>query len=359
MEVEQEQVKGMVLNEWNRLIAAVEAEYDADIYFYSAGIDQEGFGLLTQEVQAHSSKKNALLILVTDGGLANYAYQIARFLQEEYDGELIIYCPSRCKSAGTLIALGAHKLLMDTFSELGPLDVQLFKENEIGARKSGLLSKAAFEALAESSFNLYEHLMLGITVKSGATVSFKLASELSAKMASTMMASVYGQINPEVVGSEERDLDVAFHYGCRLARISGNASPNAVIHLVRGYPSHDFIIDAREAAQLFENVDYPSENLYRLVKHLPDHLMQEASPSFVHALKAVHMEEQNDVEIPSADPDEGTGAEAQMEASGGGDRPSDQEPERAPVVEGAEQSPDADEDDKEELGRTTRLQAVE
>ena len=79
--------------------------------------------------------------------------------QKTYD-EFILFTPSYCKSAGTIIALGAHKIIMDTFSELGPLDVQLSKENEIGAARSGLLLRASFESLQEIAFDLFEHFML-------------------------------------------------------------------------------------------------------------------------------------------------------------------------------------------------------
>lgn len=334
-----------IIDTWNASLEAVQNDYDADVFFYSAGINDSGFGSLLQEVRKHQSRPNVLLILVTNGGLANSAYQIARFLQNEYDqGKFFLFCPSRCKSAGTLVALGASELIMDSLSELGPLDVQLVKQNEIALRKSGLLSRSAFDALADSAFELYERLMFGITVKSGGNVSFKLASELSATMASTMMAPVYGQINPEIVGSENRDLDVAFHYGCRLATKSGNASHIAVHRLVHDYPSHDFIIDADEARDLFHNVNYPSENLYGLVRMLGDHAYDEAAPEFVRALTVIKLEGENDEQPGDQDTEDDTSAEAPLENSGGADRPSDQEPSRHRRRNRSEQPPALEQD---------------
>lgn len=314
------------LTAWNAAIEAVYAEYDADVYFYSAAIDNSGFGRLSTAVRESKSRKNVLLILVTDGGLANSAFQIARFLQNEYEGDFSIFCPSRCKSAGTLVAIGASDLIMDTFSELGPLDVQLVKQNEIALRKSGLLARSSFDALADSAFELYERLMFGITVKSNGNVSFKLASELSATMASTMMATIYGQINPEIVGSEKRDLEVAFHYGCRLAEKSANATNHAVYRLVHDYPSHDFIIDANEARTLFHRVSYPCESLYMLVKMLGDRVYEEAIPSVVMALTPVDLEGERDEQQPDAESGDEPGAEASVADSGGADRQGDPEP---------------------------------
>lgn len=323
---------------WNAIIGQVSDEYEADIYLYSGAIDDSGFGKITKAVANNKNRDKAVLILVTNGGLANAAYQIARLFQTQYE-DFTIFCPSRCKSAGTLIALGANRLIMDAFSELGPLDVQLVKQNEIFARKSGLLSRSSFDALSEAAFELYERLMVGITLKSGGNVSFKLASELSASMASTMMAPIYAQINPETVGSENRDLNIAFEYGSRLIVCSSNASVQSVFKLVYGYPSHDFIIDGDEARQLFTNVDYPSESLYQLVGFFGDAAYDEAEPSLVQALIPVPIEgveEDDDFDAGtgrSEGPDDGSdGAGAPLDDGRVTDRPINPE---APSEDGA------------------------
>jgi hypothetical protein len=244
-------------------------EHSADIIFYSGGIEDRGFGEIAKAIAVAKHHSRAILILTTNGGQANSAYQIARLFQRTYD-DFWIFTPSYCKSAGTLVALGAHQLLMDHFSELGPLDVQLMKENEIIGRKSGLLARSSFESLQEFSFELFESFMLRLTVQSQGQISFKLASQLSATMASNLMAPIYGQINPDVVGGDYRDLNVALHYGDRLVEHSQNARESTVMHLIKDYPSHDFIIDDIEAKKLFKKVETPSETLYALVGLLGD-----------------------------------------------------------------------------------------
>ena len=271
--------------ETRAIIESVAEEYDADVFFYSAEISDEGFGKLIKAVTSSKKKENVLLILVTNGGSANAGYQIARFMQKTYgSGKFILFVPSYCKSAGTLVALGAHQLLMDTFSELGPLDVQLPKQDEIVTRKSGLLSRSSFDALQETSFNLFEHLMLEIKRRSYDQISFKLAAEVSSKMVGDLLSQVYGQINPDIVGSEYRDLQVAYHYGVRLAGYSQNASSSSVRQLVENYPSHDFVIDDEEAAGLFYDISLPSENLYSLIDLLGDAAYNEHPVGLVLAL---------------------------------------------------------------------------
>lgn len=305
-------------------VDAVEEAYNAHVYFYSGIIDDDGFGKLAAQVAKRNdgSRPNALLILTTFGGVANSAFQIARLLQNGYQ-KFLLYCPSHCKSAGTLVALGSHVIIMDDFSELGPLDVQLVKQNEIMARKSGLLARSSFEALSESAFELYERLMISITLKSGGNVSFKLASELSAQMAATMMAPVYAQINPEIVGGEKRDLDIAFEYGRRLAECSGNADLETIYALVHNYPAHDFIIDAYEAKDLFERVEYPSDELYEIVSVLSNAAYSPSNPSLVRALvRPTTTATGNENEGSSTGPESSNGdsGESPMDASGNANR---------------------------------------
>jgi hypothetical protein len=303
-------------------VATASEQYDADIFFYSGEINDGAFGSLAGEIAKVKCRPNSVLILVTHGGQANPGYQIARLFQKTYT-QFILYAPSFCKSAGTIIALGANRLLMDAFSELGPLDVQLLKQNEIMARKSGLLSRSSFQALAGNAFELYEFFMLRITMASSGRVSFKLASELSATMASNLLSPVYGQINPEIVGSDFRDLSVAEEYGERLVAASGNADAETVSRLIHNYPAHDFIIDENEARTLFQNVDPPTEPLYEIISCLGEAAFNEQSPPVAIALsperaRTAKPKEDEDAELPASNE-----AGAPLDGGGSGNQQGD------------------------------------
>ncbi len=300
---------------------AVAEEYDADVYLYSGSIDESGFGRIVSEVAQAKSRDNALLILTTRGGDANAAYNIARVFQKTYKG-FLLHTPGYCKSAGTLIALGADRLIMGLFSELGPLDVQLYKPNEIMSRKSGLLTGSSFDRLQEVAFELYQHFMLRITTQSDGLISFQVASELSAQMASNLLAPIYRQIDPDVVGSDHRDVRVAKEYGHRLANASGNANHTTVMHLVNDYPSHDFIIDKEEAGRLFNRVENESKNLRALVHALGDSAYGEQRPGVVKALTA---REEEEVDADDSTGEQQNADDAENATTGGmaGDRGSD------------------------------------
>ena len=72
------------MSEADDLIRAAAEKHKADIYFYSGGIEDDGFGKLAEAVTENynTDRDIAILILVTDGGSANAGYQIARLFSE-------------------------------------------------------------------------------------------------------------------------------------------------------------------------------------------------------------------------------------------------------------------------------------
>ena len=160
---------------------ALADSFDAAVFVYSGSIDSEGFGRLIESIGVSDdqpTRPNSILFLTTDGGLADQAYRIARLLQTITD-KFYLCVPSRCKSAGTLIALGANKIFMPSVSELGPLDVQLRRRDEIGQKRSGMVVRTALDGLADEAFKVFERVMLGITLSSDYTISFDVASRVA------------------------------------------------------------------------------------------------------------------------------------------------------------------------------------
>jgi hypothetical protein len=74
----------------------------------------------------HAVQGRALdLVLHSPGGSATAAEQIVNYLRTQFDSIRVIV-PLQAKSAATMIALGADEIVMGRFSELGPIDPQIF-----------------------------------------------------------------------------------------------------------------------------------------------------------------------------------------------------------------------------------------
>lgn len=264
----------------------VAEKFDARVFVYSGAIDREGYGALIESMATSEdsvARDNAFLLLTTNGGDADVAYQIARLFQNGFE-EFHLCVPTVCKSAGTLIALGASEIIMWDVSELGPLDVQLVRRDEIGERRSGLAIRTAFAGLADETLKVYEKVMLAITIKSGNAVSFEVASNIAAKIATGVMEPVYARIDPEQFGLDLRDLEVASAYGESLVEKGKNATRDSVRKLVEGYPSHEFIIDKLDARKLFTNVSEPTREVVDLITGLGARIYSEQKPCFVQRL---------------------------------------------------------------------------
>lgn len=298
--------------EINEAANGVAESLDAAVFVYSGAIDDKGFGglLKTMEVSDEQPfRRNAVMLLTTYGGHAGQAYRIARLFQTMTD-KFSLCVPSQCKSAGTLIALGASEIYMPIASELGPLDVQLRRRDEIGQRRSGMVVRTALDGLAEETFKVFEQVMLRITISSGHSISFDVASRVASTIATGVMAPVYAQVDPESLGNDLRDLSVATAYGERLAEYGGNATEETVRQLVEEYPTHEFIIDSTEAEKLFKTIKKPTDEMRELIIALVEIVYSVQTPH-------VTLRVDGDFEHNGGDRDDGTGNERDAAAGVG------------------------------------------
>lgn len=69
------------------------------------------------------------VLLMSDGGHASIAYQVATFLRNNCK-ELRFLVPWSAKSAATLLCLAGDEIVMSDFAELGPLDVRFLTSSK-------------------------------------------------------------------------------------------------------------------------------------------------------------------------------------------------------------------------------------
>jgi hypothetical protein len=257
-------VKERVVSAANALAEAV----DADVLLYTGDIDRPYDDKLLDQLMAFQRRKNVILILCTFGGDPDAAYRIARGLQENYS-RFVVVLAGHCKSAGTLLVVGAHEIAMTQHAELGPLDVQVGKKDELVGLDSGLTVLDALGQLEGKAFELFENAMLKILGSSGGRVTFKTATHIATELSKGIVAPIMAQIDPMHVGEVSRALKIGEEYAKRLSDTSDNLQAGALKRLVHGYPSHGFVIDKREAQELFNHVRdvSPEESaLLRLLK---------------------------------------------------------------------------------------------
>ncbi len=194
---------------------------------------------------------------------------IARHLQSHYE-HFSLFVAGPCKSAGTLVALGAHELIFSDHGELGPLDVQLSKKDELGETQSGLVGLDALAQLQSRAFDTFEGFFLNIKARSGLTT--QTCARIASDLTNGLYKPIYAQIDPMHLGEIHRAMNIARNYGERLINYGNNIKQKelSLFRLILGYPSHGFIIDRSEAEDLFLNVRKPDQSAQEFANSLDE-----------------------------------------------------------------------------------------
>lgn len=119
------------------LISSIQTKYGRRLISYVSGIyasidrdDTLGFVDLLHNVEAG---KDLDLLLHTGGGNIDATEKLVSMIRARVGlSEFRVIVPDFAKSAGTLMALGADRILMSDSSELGPIDPQVTLKDEHG-----------------------------------------------------------------------------------------------------------------------------------------------------------------------------------------------------------------------------------
>jgi hypothetical protein len=242
---------------------------DADVLLINSSVDGDLDRRVIKLVLERHRRANVMVVITTEGGSADQAFRMARCFQACYSKYTAVV-GGFCKSAGTLLCIGAHDLQMGDLAELGPLDVQLAKPDELGLISSGLTHDSSFRSLQAAAFQMFESFLLDIITKSGGRITTKTAAELSVRVTTGLFSPIFEQMDPMKIGEDYRSARVAEQYALRLnAHALNLLEPSSGVEaLVRGYPSHGFVIDRTEAKALFRRVAAIEPPLLELVRAL-------------------------------------------------------------------------------------------
>jgi hypothetical protein len=228
---------------------------NSDVFLFSAPImDLFADRFIELVIAKKNRRPTASLFITTYGGDPDAAYRMARCIRKNY-ATVRIFIPGVCKSAGTLVALAGHELRFSCYGEIGPLDTQINKPDELLSRHSGLDILQSMDSITRSTFDCFETHMLHIIRASSGAISTKVAADIAIQLTTGMIAPITAQVDPVRLGSAQRAIDIARAYGKRLAGMSNNLKMNALDDLIDSYPAHGFVIDYDEAKELFNHVD--------------------------------------------------------------------------------------------------------
>lgn len=206
--------------------------------------------------------KRISLILNTNGGDTLAAWRLINLIRMFCD-ELEVLIPSKATSAGTLMSIGAEKIIMTKQAVLGPIDPSL--RNPLNPQVSvGGQSKQV--PVSVESVRGYLNLTreeLKIRDKDNIT---------------RVLLDLSNQIHPLVLGDIFRSREqIRFLANKLLPRqVKDEEKVKSIVDFLCGDSgSHDYTIDRREAFELGLNIEKPSVEFYGILRKVHESYSEE------------------------------------------------------------------------------------
>ena len=209
------------------------------------------------------------VLLHSPGGSPEAAYKLASLIRK-CCGEFVVLVPKYAKSAATLFALGASRIILGRHAELGPIDMQVRNEKS-GTWGSALNYVQALDRLGEDAERIM-HRVAGTLIEKNLTQN--VAVPFAINFATSLVRPLVDDIDAEKYGELSRELKVGEEYAARLLSPKyekGEAERIASI-LVSRYPDHDFVIDIEEAKFIGLKVEEPTDEILAANKKIIPYL---------------------------------------------------------------------------------------
>jgi hypothetical protein len=216
-------------------------------------IGNDSVDLLSEHLDALFPAKKISLILYTNGGNTMAAWNMVNMLKMFCD-ELEIIVPSRARSAGTLMCLGADTVLMTKQATLGPIDPSL--TGPLNPAIPGASPDARAPVSVEAVRGYIEMAKQDFGVKAGADMA-QVLMNLSEKVHPLVLGSIF-RSRTQIQALARELLKGQVKDATKTKRI--------IDFLCSESGSHDYTINRREAKQLGLNVEIPSEKLYGFIR---------------------------------------------------------------------------------------------
>ena len=203
-------------------------------------------------LDAIGNSKRISLLIQTDGGDTSVAWRLVNLIKmfcEEF--EIII--PYKSLSAGTLIALGAEKIIMTKQAVLGPIDPSL--DHRLGP----VDNQGEIVPISVEAFNSYFDV---------ARKNLSIGNE---EILGNLLSEISKQVHPLTIGDVSRSRTQIRDLANKLLspQIKNNSTKERIIEfLCSDSGRHDYTLNRREAKSLGLNIEKPDYELYEIIREI-------------------------------------------------------------------------------------------
>lgn len=248
-------------NSRKQILERIEAERGSRAILYVTGdrnglqtqISPEAVDLFVDHLDAMWPAKKISLVLYTCGGDTAAAWRLINLLRT-FCEELEVIVPSKALSAGTLLSLGANRILMTKQATLGPIDPSL--HNPMNPQIPGTQQRAPVSVEAVQGYLDVIRSELGF---------------LAGWRKAAILQQLGEKIHPLVLGQIFRSRTQIRNLARELLKhqeISKRHQDKIISFLCSESGSHDHTINRREAKALGLRIDKPSEEFYETLREL-------------------------------------------------------------------------------------------
>ena len=203
------------------------------------------------------------LYLYTRGGATTASWSIANLIQQFCD-EFEVIVPSKAHSGGTLLSLGAKRIIMSKQATLGPIDPSV--NTPLNPQIPGAPPNAKVPVSVEAINGFIELVKKEFNVKN--------ASDLA-----NIVGKLSDKIHPLVLGEVVRARSQIKMLANRLlsTQMTDKKKIKKIINFLASESgSHDYTINRKEAEEgLGLNIEKPDSELYPIIKRIYDDIRNE------------------------------------------------------------------------------------
>ena len=227
---------------------------DVPTFVYFGGIGGINVVNVRRSLQGLTHGNEIDIILQSGGGQADDAYRLIRTFREKYDIVNVVI-PFWAKSAATIFAFGASRIVLNEFGELGPIDVQVKKDDDTdpeGQWSSALNVQASLaEIEARSRQGMLETFNRLRSKAKGNEEILKIGRKPLAEMLLDYSAKFYQPLLQKVetieLGTMTRSLNVGRMYAKRIlkqyAELEDDKISKLIDFLAYDCPDHGYVVD--------------------------------------------------------------------------------------------------------------------
>lgn len=235
------------ISDVKRALMELSKAVDSPVLVVCSDIDFECFVNVCNWLSEIEPRHKLALLLESSGGSIEYAFLISKAVRR-YCENLDVLISGDTKSAATLIALAADRILMGPWGELGPLDPQM-RNPSGGPRRSPLETMKGLEFLRDHYLETFDVIVRFLLERSGMDIAHAL--EQAPSLLSPIAAPLYQLVDYRQLGDAVRNLEIGEAYALEVMRrwspIAENTAYRVVRQLVWEYPDHSYIVDLEEA----------------------------------------------------------------------------------------------------------------